>query len=633
MNQDRGGEPQAGGPPSSAHAGAAFQERIAAAFGIEPEAREAVVRAMLDRSGRGAAGYWLQLLLAMGIASLGLVLGSGAVVIGAMLISPLMGPIVELGMGLAIGSPFLALRSFTRVAFSVVVVVTGAALLTLTLPFHEVTAEIAARTSPTALDLLIASFCAIAAAYTTVRPGSDTTSTAAGTAIGIALVPPLCVVGYGIGTRVQSIASGAALLFTANLCAIILFAVVCFLLLGYNAVSTAELEHAELAKQKPGAIRRVARVLEVFFELRYGWIFRVMMPLALLGAVYFPLREALARVSWEVRVRTAIQRMLDGLPQSTVRSSLTVDHGAVAVRLVTLGRAAEAERIEQDLRDKIAAVAGMTPKVDVIAVPDSSALEAMAASVRSTAAASIDVVRKEPELVLLRQELTASLAGAWPHAAGPLVTWRLRFPDNEPAVVEVVHVGPALGDAAAELLARELRRALGAEIAVEDRAISPEPIVAEPAGGWPWLHEARQALAWVDEVESLHGCVEVPRAAGEKAGEGGAAAKAGGGSAAAKAGEGGAAAKAGEEVAPVLAALRSLPALRADRVHVREGARWRVVVSVAPCAPSAPAPADAGAADAAAAAPSTSGAPASAAPPAGTGAAGAAPPGADEGAR
>ncbi|XXY48978.1 DUF389 domain-containing protein [Sorangium sp. So ce269] len=562
MNQDRGREPHAAAP-----AGAALQDRIAAAFGIAPEAREAIVRGMLDRSARGAAGYWLQLLLAMGIASLGLVLGSGAVVIGAMLISPLMGPIVELGMGLAIGSPFLALRSFTRVAFSIVTVVTGAALLTLMLPFHEVTAEIAARTSPTVLDLLIAIFCAIAAAYTTVRPGSDTTSTAAGTAIGIALVPPLCVVGYGIGTRVKSIASGAALLFTANLCAILLFAILCFLLLGYGAVSTAELEHAELAKQKPGAIRRVARALQVFFGLRHGWIFRVMMPLALLGAVYFPLREALARVSWEVRVRAAIQRMLDALPQSTVRSSLTVDHGSVAVRLVTLGRADEAERIEQELRDKIAAVAGMTPKVDVIAVLDASALEQVAASVRA-ASAPIDVVRKEPELVLLRQELAASLARAWPHAAGPLVASRLRFPENDPVVVEVVHVGPALGDAAADLLGRALSRELGAEVAVQDRAISPEPIVAEPAGGWPWLQDAGPALAWVDEAEALHGCVEVPADPGEKL---------------------------SQDMEAVRAALRALPALRTERVHVREGARWRAVVSTAPCAPPEPAAGDAGA--------------------------------------
>ena len=90
------------GPPHAGHPLALLQDRIAAAFGIQPADREAIVRAMLERSGRESAGYWLQLLLAMGIASLGLVLGSTAVVIGAMLISPLMGPIIELGMGLAL---------------------------------------------------------------------------------------------------------------------------------------------------------------------------------------------------------------------------------------------------------------------------------------------------------------------------------------------------------------------------------------------------------------------------------------------------------------------------------------------------------------------------------------------------
>jgi uncharacterized hydrophobic protein (TIGR00271 family) len=246
------------------------QDRIAAAFGILPADREITVKAMLERSQKESAGYWLQLLLAMGIASLGLVLGSTAVVIGAMLISPLMSPIVELGMGLAIGSPLLVLRSFTRVGFSILAVVASAALLTVMLPFHEVTAEIAARTSPTVLDLLIAIFCAIAAAYTTVRPGSDTTSTAAGTAIGIALVPPLCVLGYGVGTRTASIASGAALLFTANLCAILLFAVLCFLILGYSAVGAAELERTELASPQQGPIRRLARALQFLFGSRYG---------------------------------------------------------------------------------------------------------------------------------------------------------------------------------------------------------------------------------------------------------------------------------------------------------------------------------------------------------------------------
>ena len=231
-------------------AAGALPDRIAATFDVLPADRRATVTAMMERSPKGSAGYWLQLMLAMGIAWLGLVLGSAAVVIGAMLISPLMDPIVELGMGLTIGSPFLVMRSFIRTAGSIAVIVVGAALLTLLLPYHEVTAEIATRTSPTLLDLSVAIFCAIAAAYSAARPGSDTTATAAGTAVAIALVPPLCVVGYGLGTGALRIARGSALLFTANFCAILLFAVLFFLLLGYSAVGTVELEQAELARRR-----------------------------------------------------------------------------------------------------------------------------------------------------------------------------------------------------------------------------------------------------------------------------------------------------------------------------------------------------------------------------------------------
>ncbi|MCC6551626.1 MAG: DUF389 domain-containing protein [Polyangiaceae bacterium] len=565
--QEQSAQPEAGEP--GGRTPLILQDRLAAAFGIRPEGREAVVRGMLERTGRPSAGYWLQLLLAIGIASLGLVLGSGAVVIGAMLISPLMEPIVGLGVGLAIGSPFLALRSFTRVAFSVAVVVTISAALTLMLPFHEVTAEIAARTAPTALDLVIASFCAVAAVYTTVRPGSDTTSTAAGTSIGIALVPPLCVVGYGLGTGARSVAGGAALLFTANLCAILLFAILCFLLLGYSAVSTAELERTELAKQQAGIIRRVARGLQLVFALRYGWVFRVIMPLLLLGAVYVPLREALARVTWQVRVRTAIEGMVRDLPRRTVRSSIAVDHGSVSVRLVTLGRGEDAVEIERDLRERIAAVAGIVPKIEVIAVPDAGALEEVAATIKaSSAPAPIQAPPREPDISAFRAELTRSVTGAWPGASGPLLAWRLHFPMNEPVVVEVVHAGPELGAAGAELLGRSLSRELGADVAVRDLAISPEPIAAAPEEGLTWLPRAERALAWLTEVEGLHGCVEVPPSPRKKP---------------------------SKEIEAVTSALRSLPAFRAGRMRLHEGRQWRAVVSPAPCAPEGGAPADAGA--------------------------------------
>jgi uncharacterized hydrophobic protein (TIGR00271 family) len=553
--------------PPLRHAAIALQNRIAAAFGVLPADRVATVKAMLERSQKESAGYWLQLLLAMGIASLGLVLGSTAVVIGAMLISPLMGPIVELGMGLAIGSPFLVLRSFARVGASVLVVVASSALLTLVLPFYEVTAEIAARTSPTALDLFIAIFCAIAAAYAAIRPGSDTSSTAAGTAVGIALVPPLCVVGYGIGTRTRSIAGGATLLFTANFCAILLFAILCFLLLGYSAVGTQELERAELADPKKGAIRRVARALQGLFVHRYGSLVRVLMPLALVGAVYFPLRQALELVKWQIAVRTAIQRMLAELPQDTVRSSVSVDHRSVVVRLVTVGRADEAARIERDLREKITAVAGVVPKVDVVAVPDASALQEVEASVKANPVA-VAVAPREATLGSVRQKITASIEGVWPQPSGPLLTFRLRFPPEKPLLVEVVHVGPELGAAGTDLLGKALSGELEVDVSVRDLAISPEPVVAEAEGGLAWLPKAESALAWLTEVDGLYGCVEVPTAPRKKP---------------------------SREIEAVTAALYALPAFHTDRLQIREGAGWRAVVSTSSCAPKPGPEADAGA--------------------------------------
>jgi len=166
-------------------------------LGNRVEARAEIVQRMLQRDANEAVSYWLQLCVSVGIATLGLVVGSSAVVIGAMLIAPLMGPIVALAMGLATGSPFLVLRSGGRIVLSVTLALGGAAVITVLLPFHELNSEISARTTPTVLDLLTAGFCALAGVYASLRPGSETATTAAGTSIGISLVPPLCASGLG----------------------------------------------------------------------------------------------------------------------------------------------------------------------------------------------------------------------------------------------------------------------------------------------------------------------------------------------------------------------------------------------------------------------------------------------------
>jgi uncharacterized hydrophobic protein (TIGR00271 family) len=187
---------------------ALLQNRAAGVLGLEPDRRTPLVRAMLHRPRGDAAGYWLQLVIAAALASLGLALDSTAVVIGAMLIAPLMRLIVELAMGLATGSTPLVFRTGVRAIASIIVVVAAAAAFSWMLPFHEVTAELLARTAPSILDLFVAAACALAGAYAVVIASSDVATTAAGTSIGISLVPPLCTAGYGLSTGDWDMAGG-----------------------------------------------------------------------------------------------------------------------------------------------------------------------------------------------------------------------------------------------------------------------------------------------------------------------------------------------------------------------------------------------------------------------------------------
>mgnify|MGYP003580352182 CR=1 FL=1 len=266
-----------------------LQDRLTVLLGSEPAERSRIVAGMLHRNSEATA-YWLQLVVSVGIATLGLVLGSSAVVIGAMLIAPLMTPIVSLGMGLAVGSPFLVLRSSVRVFASVATAIGSSAFMTWLLPFNELNAEIAARTTPTALDLFVAAFCALAGVYAAFRKDSDVASTAAGTSIGISLVPPLCASGYGVGTAAWPVASGAALLFLTNFVAIVVVSTVSFAAAGFNQVDVRKLEAHELGT---GSDARVSRRLARLLASRTGPWLRLSVPFVLLLAVYVPMKRAL----------------------------------------------------------------------------------------------------------------------------------------------------------------------------------------------------------------------------------------------------------------------------------------------------------------------------------------------------
>ena len=487
----------------------ALQHRAASALGVDEAKRMETVVAMLANNARRAPGYWIQLVLSMGIATLGLVLDSTAVVIGAMLVSPLMGPILELGMGFAVGSSLLVLQAAIRVVMSVVVVVTGAALLVLALPFHEITHEIATRVAPTALDLLVAAFCALTAAYTTVRPGSDTTAAAAGTAIGIALVPPLGTVGFGLGTGALDLAGGAALLFTANLSAILVLAVLSFLLLGFNQVDAAVVERGFVAVDGPLASRwagKAHRVMGQLFGSRYGLAMRVLIPAVFLAAVFVPLGRALDEVSWEVRARDAVRRIVQEESPHAIQTAVVVDRHALSLRLFTVGSTTGAADVERRIIARVKRATGVTPEVAVVAVPDTRQLLATAAAATHAPSPAPD----EAPTLTLRQRVADAITTEWPDAAGPLLRWEMTVTAADSISLRLRHLGEPLSTVGEALLARAISTRLAAPVAVVDTAVPATVLTATAGGQGAWLDSSRVLLAFVARADSMMACVRGP---------------------------------------------------------------------------------------------------------------------------
>ena len=180
--------------------------------------------------------YWLQVLFAAGIATLGLALNSPAVIIGAMLISPLMGGILANGLALATGDVILAVRATINLILSCGLSILFAVFLVFILPFKEMTHEILVRTQPTILDLTVALFSGAVGSIALCKESKGIATSIPGVAIAVALMPPLCVVGYGIGTMFSfdrssglQVARGGGLLFFTNLVAIVFMAMIIFL--------------------------------------------------------------------------------------------------------------------------------------------------------------------------------------------------------------------------------------------------------------------------------------------------------------------------------------------------------------------------------------------------------------------
>ena len=261
-----------------------------------------------------SAGYFLLLSLANLIALCGLIVNSAPVIIGAMLISPLMGPILSSGFAFITGNSTIWRSALKKISLSVAVTLVVAAIAAWLSPLQEATSEILARTRPNLYDLVIASLAGVAGAvaictkknYLTIVPG---------VAIATAVIPPLSVAGFGIGTGSLKFFLGGFFLFFTNLVAIVFATCAVLFYYGFSPASDSYLGGRSLRKR---VISLAVVVVIISIPLIYT------------------LHTALAQVRLQKVVQTALKKEFDreGLSRLTSFTQSADKEGKLQVNAV-----------------------------------------------------------------------------------------------------------------------------------------------------------------------------------------------------------------------------------------------------------------------------------------------------------
>ncbi len=262
---------------------------------------DAVLNQISEESG-WSGRYAFLIVISVAISLLGLLMPSVAVLIGAMLLSPLMLPIIGLGFGIAT-LDFTEIRraAIALAAGSVIAIVLSAILVSIS-PVQTITSEIAGRTRPTLFDLLVALLSAIAGAYALIRGKGNTV---VGVAIAIALMPPLAVVGFGIATWNWTVFSGSLLLFLTNAITIALTAALTARVYGFG--SHLSPHHT-------------------------GW--QILLFVVSLGVLSLPLGSALKQIAFEATAqRAARDTVLSYFPKGSRLSQIELDYGSDPLRV------------------------------------------------------------------------------------------------------------------------------------------------------------------------------------------------------------------------------------------------------------------------------------------------------------
>ena len=200
--------------------------------------RKETVLQQLSRSSSPGIDFFILIILSCAIATFGLITDSTAVIIGAMLVAPLMSPILGISLASVAGEQQMYKKAAVALAEGVALAILLSALISLLAynsPFgvlQDIPGEVSSRTRPNPFDLAIALAGGAAAAYALAQP--QLSEALPGVAISTALMPPLCTIGIGIALFDQSIILGALLLFLTNFASISFAGILVFWGLGFR---------------------------------------------------------------------------------------------------------------------------------------------------------------------------------------------------------------------------------------------------------------------------------------------------------------------------------------------------------------------------------------------------------------
>ncbi len=441
-----------------------LRERIEFLLRVSPLAKPRVYETVFRGSDVVSLSYALELIFSAGIATLGLVLNSPAVVIGAMLISPLMGPIMGAGLGLAVSDLYLGAKAFAGIVASVLASIAFSSFLVWLLPFHVATSEILARTQPNLLDLGVALLSGLAGSVVVCRGGEGGGVTAMpGVAIAVALMPPLCTVGYGVGAGFDwAIISGASLLFLTNLVAITASAFVVFYVVRMDSPDVQQpirdvltrTRHDDWIDNALSKTRLAGRLGDVG-KLHY----RLLMVGLLLVLLYIPLQRSFSKMKDEAQTAAAIQQGLRMLSPDGSLIKEVVEFTGDSVRLQLVATAEVPEELVADVKDYLLRTTGKNVDLTVRRVASADELrllrEALATRGRPNAPdpyADLDALSAQ---MVMRAEKT--LAEVWPAESAPRKNAEIVFETRGPKLVVKYTAAKDLEAAAIEAIRKAVQ--------------------------------------------------------------------------------------------------------------------------------------------------------------------------------